>query len=196
MSGWTRFIRTTVVGGLVFLIPFVILVLVLVLGKALEIMRVIAQPLSAFIPVDTVGGIALANLLEVGLILVLCFVAGLVAKARLSAKLVEGLEGRFLERLPVYHFIKGMAGSIVQAEGDESMKTVLARFDDNAQIAFEIERTADGQVVVYLPGAPNPWSGSVALMAAERVTPLDVPMMTTVQKIKQLGKGSQGLLRG
>jgi len=194
MSGWTRFVRTTVVGGLVFLIPFVILVVVL--GKALEIMRHIAQPLSAVIPVDTVGGIALANLLEVVLILVLCFVAGLLAKARLATKLAEGLEVRFLERLPAYHFIKGMAGSIVQAEGDESMKTVLARFDDNAQIAFEIERTADGEVVVYLPGAPNPWSGSVALMAAERVTPFDIPMMTAVQKIKQLGKGSRGLLRG
>ena len=194
MSGWTRFIRTTVVGGIVFLIPFVILVVVL--GKAFEIMRHIAQPLSSVIPVDTVGGIALANLLQIVLILVLCFVAGLLAKARLSAKLAEGLEKRFLERLPVYHFIKGMAGSIVQAEGDETMKTVLARFDDNAQIAFEIERTADGQVVVYLPGAPNPWSGSVALMAADRVTPLDVPMLTAVQKIKQLGKGSQGLLRG
>lgn len=192
MSGLTRFVGTTVIGGVIFLIPFI--VVVVVLGKALEIMRHVAQPLSAFIPVDSIGGVALANLVAAALILLLCLVAGLAARAEISGRLVGFLEERVLSRIPVYHFAKGMAASIVQVEDAQEMKTVLARFDDCAQIAFEIERMTDGNVVVYLPGAPNPWSGTISIMAAERVTPLDVPMVAAVQNIKQLGKGAHELI--
>ena len=39
------------------------------------------------------------------------------------------------------------------------MTPVLITLDDYEQMAFEVERTAGGKVVVYLPGAPNSWSG-------------------------------------
>lgn len=192
MTGWTRFIRTTVIGGIIFLVPFI--VVVVILGKAFAIMRHVAEPLSRIFPIDTVGDIALVNLIAAGLILLLCFLAGLLARAEIAGRLVGGLEKRFLSRIPFYLFVKGMTGSIVEAEEDRSMKTVLVRLDDYSQVAFEIERTQGGEVVVYLPGAPNPWSGAVCIMAAERVTPLDASMMAAVQNIKHLGKGSSRLL--
>jgi len=193
MSGWTGFVRTTVIGGLLFLVPFI--EVVVILGKAFAIMRAVAQPLSAFVPIEGLGDILLIDLIAVGLILLLCFLAGLVARSMLANKLVGGLEQRFLSRVPFYHFVKGMTGSIVEAEGDHAMKTVLVRLDDYAQVAFEIERTESGEVVVYLPGAPNPWSGAVCIMEAERVTPLETSMLMAVQNIKHLGKGSSKLLQ-
>ena len=42
-----------------------------------------------------------------------------------------------------------------QAEA-KNMQPVLVRFDDNSQLGFEIERLDNGQVVIYLPGAPDP----------------------------------------
>ncbi len=54
-----------------------------------------------------------------------------------------------------------------QAEA-KSMQPMLVRFDDNSQLGFEIERLDNGQVVIYLPGAPGPWSGSVAYFSADR----------------------------
>ena len=83
-----------------------------------------------------------------------------------------------------------MTSSVVEAEKDEAMKTVMVRLDDYAQLAFEIERTGSGDVVVYLPGAPNPWSGSVCVMSPDRVMPVDISMLAAVQHIKHLGRGS------
>jgi len=192
VTAWSQFIRTTVIGGIVFLVPFV--VLIFVLGKAFQLVSHVAAPLAQVVPLETVGDIAVVNLIAAALILLLCFAAGLVARTALADRLVRGLETRVLARVPIYHFVKGMTSSVVEAEKGEAMRTVLARLDDYTQLAFEIERTQSGEVVVFLPGATNPWSGSVCILNPERVTPLEISMLAAVQNIKQLGKGSGSLI--
>lgn len=193
MTAWTGFVKTTVIGGIVFLVPFI--VVVFILGKAFQFMRGLTQPLAAALPmVETVGGLLLVDLIAVALVLLLCFLAGLLARAAAAGRLVQSLEARVLSRVPFYHFVKGMTESVVEAESDTTMRSVLVRLDDYSQLAFEIERLAGGEVVVFLPGAPNPWSGTVCLVDAARVTPLDAPMLAAVQNIKHLGKGSSALL--
>ena len=57
-----KVIFTTVIGGLLFLVPVVFLGIVLT--KAAGFMMVIAQPLAAWVPVDSIGGVALAKKLR------------------------------------------------------------------------------------------------------------------------------------
>ena len=66
-----KFLKTTVVGGLFFLIPLV--VVVVVVGKALQLMMVVAKPLDAWIPAESIGGVALANSLGAVCLIVFCF---------------------------------------------------------------------------------------------------------------------------
>jgi uncharacterized membrane protein len=192
MTAWTRFIRTTVIGGVVFLVPFI--VIVFVLGKAFQLMSHVAAPLSKVVPLETVGDIAVVNLIAIGLILLLCFLAGLIARTAVADSLVHGLETRVLSHIPIYEFVKGMTSSVVEAEKGEAMTPVLVRLDDYAQLAFEMERTGTGDVVVYLPGAPNPWSGAVCIVSPDRVTPLGASVLAAVQNIKHLGKGTGALV--
>lgn len=49
------FIKTTVIGGLIFLIPFVIIVSIL--GKAIKTMVVVARPLDKMVQLESIGGI-------------------------------------------------------------------------------------------------------------------------------------------
>jgi uncharacterized membrane protein len=189
---WSQFIRSTLIGGIVFLVPFV--VLIFVLGKAFQLMSHVTAPLSKIVPLDTVADIAVVDLIAAALILLLCFLAGLVARTAVADSFVRALESRVLARIPIYHFVKGMTSSVVEAEKGEAMKTVLARLDDYAQLAFEVERTTSGEVVVYLPGAPNPWSGSICIMSPDRVAALDMSMIAAVQNIKHLGKGTSRLI--
>jgi uncharacterized membrane protein len=116
----------------------------------------------ALILVDGIGNIAVADLLALVIILLICFLAGLAAKSTLARKSVGNLESRVLSNIPVYGFLKSKIDAIVQPEKAEGMEPVLARFDDSWQIAFEVERIQGGLVAIYLPGAPDPWSGSVA----------------------------------
>jgi uncharacterized membrane protein len=80
-------------------------------------------------------------------------------------------------------------------DGNEApFQVVLARFDDNAQVAFKIERSANGMVTLFLPGAPDPWSGSVIHMSEDRVTPLDAEFKAVTKNLKAIGKGMGEIL--
>jgi uncharacterized membrane protein len=75
------------------------------------------------------------------------------------------------------------------------MSVVVARFDDLWQIGFEIERIEGGKVAVFLPGSPDPWSGSVCIAEADRVTPVDLPVAAVAKMVRRLGRGANEALR-
>lgn len=189
MKSTFNMIKTTVLGGLLFLIPLA--VVLVVLGKLAGVMRVAAEPFDAVVPVDSVLGVVLANVLAVALIVVVCFVAGLIAMNRLGQRVTETVENGLLAAVPAYTFVKGFTDSV--AETDEMSSTfipILVKFDDHAMLAFETERTAEDHVVVYLPGSPNPWSGNVVYVEAERVSPLDISVPDAVKTVRMLGRGT------
>ena len=79
-------------------------------------------------------------------------------------------------------------------QSEAAFKPVLVRFDDLAQLAFEIERGPDDLVTVYLPGSPDPWSGSVAQVTADRVDALTGEFPPMIKSFRKFGRGSTDLL--
>ena len=193
MNGKFQFLTTTVIGGIVFLVP--IIILIMIIDKAFEIMIKLVTPLADVIPIDSIGGFAIANLITIAAIIIVCFMAGLVAKTRVASGIVTWLETNLLDKIPTYAFIKSMTDSVAGLEESEDLKPVLIKYDDNWQVAFEVERIDGGYVTVYVPGAPDPWSGGVIIMSEDRIKPLDLPMSTAIQNVRQLGQGSKDLLK-
>ena len=167
-----------------------VVIVVAVIGKAIEIMMLVAKPLNKFIHIDSVGGIAMVNILAVLVLVLCCFLAGVVARGEKAKNIYRSLDTK-LQYIPGYSFFKGMTEAINNDEksGNE-LKPVIVNFDDNAQIGFEIERTTKGNVVIYLPGAPNPMSGTVAYFSADRVQALSMNFAQAIGNIKHLGRGS------
>lgn len=192
MKSLIDFVKTTVFGGVVFLVPLA--VLAFFAAKGVHVARVVAEPMARWVPVDSVAGVTAANLVAGMLIVALCFVAGIVARVSLASRLVAETEARILWRLPGYAMVKSVADGVAGADDATLLSPVLARLDDAAQVAFEVERLSDGRVVVFLPGAPDPWSGSVLVMTPDRIEPLAVPVMAVVQNLRRLGGGSAALL--
>lgn len=188
-----NFVKTTLIGGIIFLVPIVILIVIL--SKAFELMLLLAMPLDALIPVDTVGGVALANLLAIVAVLAFCFVAGVIAKSS-PAKRAYGYIDSDLLAIPGYAFIKAYTDSMKSGEdAAQGLSPVLVRFDDNTQLGFEVERLDDGRAVIYLPGAPNPWSGSVAYFDDDRIEKLDVSVSRAINNLRRLGYGSEAVIQ-
>lgn len=180
--------KTTILGGLLFLAPLV--VIAIILGKAYEISLAIASPVDRFFPVERLAGVALVNIIAVVLILLFCFLAGLVARSQLVRKRVEKIDGLLIDVIPTYAVLKGMLRSMAQPEEAAGQLTpVLARFDDYEQIAFEIERD-DTRAVLFLPGAPSAWSGTTVIVELSRVKRLDLPTHKAVQTLRKMGRGS------
>lgn len=189
-----KFIRSTLIGGIFFLIPLA--VLAMILGKILTFFRELTKPLTAWWPLDRVLGIAIADLVAVATIIVLCFLAGLFARSKTVAKFIASLESRILNNIPGYTLLKSMTGSVMGVEQESAITPILARFDDASQVAFKVETLPDGRAIVYIPGAPNPSAGSLFVMAADRIEPLECSLQQVVKNIRGLGAGSSKLLSG
>jgi uncharacterized membrane protein len=188
-----KLIRTTIVGGIIFLIP--IAILIAVIAKGLQATGVIARPVAAVFPVY-IGGIAVAQVLAIVFLLLICFMAGLLARLALARRAVGALEANVLSRVPAYALLKTKTQSMLSPDDIEGMSVVVMRFDDSWQIGFEIERVEGGKVALFLPGSPDPWSGSVCIAEEDRVTPLDLPVAAVANMARRLGRGANEALRG
>ncbi len=186
------FLTSTVIGGLVFVIPFIIIVALLL--KAIQFMMIVAVPLDSFIPADRIAGVALANLLAILLVIVVCFLAGLAAKSIYAKRLHQSIDSKLKLMLPGYAFIRGFAGSLDKDKADEFLVPVIAKLDDSAQIGFEVERLENGIVVIYMPGSPNPWSGNIVYMTENRVEKLNLKFTSIAKTIQRIGIGSEDFM--
>lgn len=95
-----QFLKTTVYGGILFLVPIVIFIAIM--GKALQITNKLAIPIAGLLGIDKIIGIAFAELLSIGILVLICFIAGLVAKTPRAKKFAQSMETNVLEKIPAY----------------------------------------------------------------------------------------------
>lgn len=187
-------LRTTILGGALFLAPFVILVILL--GKALEITRGAIRPIAERLPFESLIGLEAPKILAGLLLVVVCFVAGLFARTSRAKRLVGWLETALLSNLPGYSFMKNVGEEYAAGAPTSGHESVLVRLDDSYQLGFLVDRLASGHVVVFLPGAPKPWNGDVLIVEDSRVTLLSPSSKVAVRCLQQLGSGVGGLVEG
>jgi uncharacterized membrane protein len=70
----TRFLKATIAGGLLFLLPVVLIVIVL--GHAMQLTVKGAKPISDFLPVETVVGVRGETVVAVLVLVFISFIAG------------------------------------------------------------------------------------------------------------------------
>jgi len=92
-----------------------------------------------------IGGIALANLIAVLAVILVCFVAGLAARHALAGKFVKILELKVLMKVPGYSMVKGLASGF-DASATESLKQVALQLGTAERIGFEMQKLPSDQV--------------------------------------------------
>jgi uncharacterized membrane protein len=194
MKALTRFVRDTIVGGVLFLVP--IMVLLAILGKAHAISSKIVLPLAQRLPSEFVAGLSTPRLLAILLIVLFCFVAGLFARTALARRLADSLEDTVLARIPGYTLTKGMVESMAGTDRGIAREAILVRIEDAWQIGFLVERVEPGHVAVFVPGSPDPMSGSAYILTEDRIKSLDLPIKAALDCVRGAGKGSGAMLRG
>jgi uncharacterized membrane protein len=193
MRALQEFFKTTIVGGLMFLIPVVLVLLVL--GHALRIASKVAKPLAEQLHLEHLLGLGAVTIVAVLVLVFISFLAGIVARTRSGRRVTKWFEESFLGGLPQYQLVKSMAEGLAKVEG-AGLKPVLASIEDGWQIAYLLEPLDDGWVAVFLPQAPTPMSGNVMYLPGERIRPLDLTMTEAMTIVKRLGIGSSAALHG
>jgi len=185
-----KFIKMTLIGGAVFLVPVVLLIMIIL--RAMSIMMTVAEPVDRLLPVHSIAGIGLSTIIAAVGLLLICFIAGLVAGSVYAQSAIEAVEKKVLNRIPGYALLRAITSSRDESRVPD-MQPVLATLEGSSQVGLEVEKLPDGRSVVYLPNAPNPLSGIVRLLDADRVQRLDVSLKAVQEHVEQLGKGSAAL---
>ena len=199
MGGWQReaespikVLKTTIVGGLLFLLPLVLVVLLL--SHALRFAGKAVGPISEFLTLDKVFGPAAEESLAVLILVFISLAAGLIARTRFGRDVMRWTENSFLGGLPQYRLVKSVAEGFAQIENAENLKPVLVNIEEGWQIGYLLESLQTGWVVVFVPQAPTPMSGNVMYLPEERVRPLAISMVETMSLVKHMGIGSSKAL--
>ena len=192
MKGLVNFLRTTLLGGLLFLVPLV--AFIFIVQKALVLAQKLVHPIATHLPMKSLLGLETPRFIAIGVLVLFCFLAGLLAKARFAQRSVVWLEDTVLSFIPGYEFIKSMATMTV-GQKDILRQVVLVRIEDALQIGFVVERADDSHAVVFVPDAPNPRTGAIYFMTEDRFEPTDIVPAAAMKCLRRHGTGAAALLR-
>ena len=192
MRAISHFLRTTVLGGVLFLAPIV--VLAFILDKAFDFARRALKPVTAIIPDRLVSGVTAEAIMAIVLIAILCFLAGLFARTRPAQRIMAELESSVLSKVPAYEYLKQAGASVMGLGEMADHPVVLAQLGGAWRIGVQTDVVGGGLVAVFIPNSPNPMSGSVFLVAADSVRPASVPLAAAIGCLRRCGAGSEAFL--
>lgn len=193
MKKFWQLIRTTFVGGVVFLGPVVLFIIII--EKALALTKRLVDPLVAILPLEDIAGFPKHRILGLTILALICLLAGFLAKTKRAQSFIASLEDKMLSKIPGYSYYKQTGESMIGLEKNATQPVVLAYVEEAWQIAFLTEKLDNGMLAVFIPGAPNPWSGSVFFMTPDRIKTTTLTHAQALKILRQLGAGTKALLK-
>lgn len=188
MKALLHFLRATITGGILFLLPIVLILMIL--KKAVGYLSAIVAPFSEWLPDDFIFGLDGHNLLAIVLLILLCFFAGLLFRSRLLQKAIASLEEHVLVYLPGYTLMKSVTVDALRADSPVFLKPVIVKEGDVHLLGFLVEEVAGDVCTVFIPEAPHFDSGDVRIVSASQVKKINVPINHVTKSLKNYGKGA------
>jgi uncharacterized membrane protein len=188
MKALAEFTRTTLVGGILVLLPIYLAVLLLL--KTLAGVAALIAPVTAQVP----AGAQFREVIALVIILAACFVAGVVVRTGPGGRGVRELQRRLLEKIPGYRLLRSVITRLGGDETAESFLPALADIEDALVPAFVVETLPDGRQVVLVPSVPTPVSGALYILPPERVHLVQVPLRKAFSVYTSWGEGTAELV--
>ena len=191
MKTIAHFVQTTVVGGVFFLAPIV--VLIIILAKALGYAKKGLGAVLVYVPVASDLSAGAATALSVAFVALVCFLAGLVAHTVTAQRVIDALESSVLSKIPAYEYLKQESASALGVAQIGELPVVFVPMEGGWQLGVQTEALSDGLVSIFVPGAPDPHSGSVFFFSTDTVRPAGIKLVAALNCLRRCGAGSSAI---
>lgn len=188
MKSLAQFVRSTLTGGVMFLLP--VFLVVVIIKKATEILSKVVSPFSKWLPNDIFFGLDGHNLIAIALLIIVCFFAGLIFRWKNAQKSINKLEEQVLTYIPGYTLIKSVTSDALHADTEVFLKPVIVKGEDSLNLGFLVEETEAGLCTVFIPEAPRFDSGEVKIVNVSQIKKLNVPNNHVTRSLRSFGKGA------
>jgi uncharacterized membrane protein len=189
-----RFFKTTILGGVVVILPVVLTILFL--KWLFNFVIGFIRPFTALIVEGYRVQQLMAYLLVITIILLLCFTLGLLVKTRLGNYIYGLVERRILRIAPGYSLFRETIKQFLGQSKRPFSRVALVQIFENSALAtaFITDEHENGRYTVFVPSGLNPTSGMIYHLKAQYVHIIDVSVEETMRSIIGCGAGSKQLL--
>lgn len=174
--------------GLLIVVPIYLAILLLL--QSMKSVAGLVRPLALMLPEWVPAETALSLLL----VLVLCFLIGVVVRTRMGQATRDKIERTFFERIPGYALLRSLTQQMAGKSRENIWKPALLDGDEGLLLVFIIEEFEDGRYTVFVPSVPTPLAGAVYVVERKRVHPLDVPFTDALKMVSRWGSGAGELV--
>ncbi|MFV1951474.1 MAG: DUF502 domain-containing protein [Nitrospinota bacterium] len=188
------FFKTSLIGGMVVILP--VAILLFVFKWIFNIVTDIIQPLTNLVMMKSQTQEILADMLVIAVILTACFIVGVFVRTRLGTFIYKILENRILKIAPGYSLVKETVIQFLGNKKSPFSSVALVQIFGNETLvsAFVTDTHANGSYSVFVPTGPNPTSGNIYHLKGKYVHPVDIPVEDAMRSIISCGAGSTRLI--
>lgn len=184
MKTLTHFLKVTLVGGLLVVLPIWVSLLLLI--KAIKSALAALLPIARLLPQWVIHEKVTALIL----LLLICFVVGLLVRTSAGQRFGQWMGDNIWGRIPGFSLVRGMTRQLAGEKGEESFKPALVEIEEALVPAFIIEKHPDGQFTIFVSSSPTPMAGAIYILPPERVHPVDVPLRKAMLCVTKWGTGA------
>jgi uncharacterized membrane protein len=187
-----KLINDTVTGGLFFLIP--LFVLIILVNKISSKIMGAANSLAELFGLQKAMDGWMGAIITIGIILLICLISGVLLRVALLNALRNKLDAFLDKKIPGYGFYKSTMEQKIKKEDVPSRPVVLLTIDGVSQPGVVIEQFADGRKVVFVSSHPESTNGNVYVVDITAIIELPTTESGMNAILKSQGEGLAKLL--
>jgi uncharacterized membrane protein len=188
MKRFQDFALNAIVSGFLIVIPVYLTILLLI--RIMKSLVGFVQPVAVMLPDWFPAG----NLLALLLIVLMCFLIGVLVRTPMGSTVLSGFERNVCEKIPGYVLFRSLSQQLTGSTKGDVWKPALAEIEEALVPAFIIEKLDDGRYTVFVPSVPTPLAGTTYVLTPERVHPVNVPFAYAIRAVARWGLGSKDLV--
>jgi len=185
MKWYQSLIKRVLNGIILFLLP--VMLLLFILGKAVSIVQGLILPIKKHLPAERVFGVGMLTLISLVLILLICYLAGMLIEQKRVKWLIAKLEDNILVFIPGYSLIKAQTSGML-SEALANWQPVLIGEDGDWKMGVLVDQQPDGLCMIFFPEPPDAKSGEMKLVHESKLKKLDMPVGKMIKIIRKYGK--------
>lgn len=189
------FLKTTILGGLIVILP--VLLTVFFIRWAINVITGMIKPVTVMFVDNFHLQKTIADILVIFIIVLVCFIIGLIVKTKMGKFIYRFVEKRILKVAPGYSLFKETIKQFLgQEKAPFSSVALVQVFENNTLMTgFITDEHPDGRYTVFVPNGLNPTSGNIFHLKPEYVHLVDASVEDTMRSIISCGVGSEAFIK-
>lgn len=194
MEKFKKFIKTTLLGGVIVLLP--VFLTGFFLNWLFNLITGLINPLTKLVVEKAQLQKYLADILVISIIIAICFLVGLLVRTKLGSFFYRQVEKRILKVMPGYSLFKNTIKQFFGSGKKPFSRVALVQAFGNSTLmtGFVTDEHSDGRFTVFVPSALNPTTGLILHLEKRYVHLVDASVEDTMRSIISCGAGSRKLL--